>query len=129
MSPSLTPRSACDAAHSERDSPFAKNVRSAVSVSATSMPRSPSTRVRRTFVGDSQSTTQLKATPLRAARPVTRTRSSCSRPMRCWVCAATRSTGDAAEPADEVEVVRGEVLDDADVADAIGERARRARWR
>ena len=29
----------------------------------------------------------------------------------------------AAEPADEVEVVRGEVLDDADVADAVGERA------
>jgi len=29
----------------------------------------------------------------------------------------------ASEPADEVEVVRREVLDDADVADAIGERA------
>ena len=31
--------------------------------------------------------------------------------------------GRAAEPADEVEVVGGEVLDDADVADAVGERA------
>src|SRR3954469_3639346 len=56
------------------------------------MPRSPRTRVRRTFVGESQSTTQLKARWF-SSLPVTRTRSSWSRPMRCWVWAATRSTG------------------------------------
>ena len=48
--------------------------------------------MRRTFVGDSQSTTVLKLTAL-SSRPVTSTRSSCSRPIRCWVCAASRSIG------------------------------------
>ncbi len=48
--------------------------------------------MRRTLVGDSQSTMQLNATPF-SSRPVTSTRSSCSRPMRCWVWAATRSIG------------------------------------
>ena len=102
--------------------PFAKKVRSAVRVSATSMPRSPSTRVRRTFVGDSQSTTQLKLIAF-SRRPVASTMSSCSRSMRCCVCGADALDRRAAEPAHEVEVVGGEVLDDADVADAVGERA------
>ena len=48
--------------------------------------------MRRTFAGDSQSTTQLNDTPL-PRRPVTSTRSSCSRPERCCVSADRRSTG------------------------------------
>ena len=64
-----------------------------MSVSATSMPRSPRTRLWRRFVGVSQSTMQLNGTSERS-RPVTSTRSSCSRPMRCAVWAASVSTGD-----------------------------------
>ena len=78
--------------------------------------------MRRTFVGDSQSTTQLKLTPL---------------PRRAGgqhevLVAAAHAVlglggdaldGRAAQPAHEVEVVGREVLDHADVADAVGERA------
>ena len=99
----------------------AKNVRSAVSVSATSMPRSPSTRVRRTLVGVSQSTIELNAHA--ALEPA-------GDEHEVLVLAAHAVLGlrgdaldrRAAEPADEVEVVGGEVLDDADVAHAVGER-------
>ena len=91
-SPSLTPRSACALDHSEVTLPLRNSVRSAVSVSATSMPRSPRMRLCRRFVGVSQSTMQLNGTS-EARRPVTRTRSSCSRPMRWAVCAARVRTG------------------------------------
>ena len=49
--------------------------------------------------------------------------SSLSRPERCWVWAVSRVYGDPAIHGREVEVVGGEVLDDADVGDARGERA------
>ena len=57
------------------------------------MPRSPSTRVRRTFVGETQSTLHPNVTPL-ASRPVTSTRSSCSRSITWAVWAASEATGE-----------------------------------
>ena len=77
--------------------------------------------MRRTFAGESQSTTVLKLTAL-SSRP--------GDEDEVLVLAAHPVLGlrgealdrRAAEPADEVEVVRGEVLDDADVAHAAGER-------
>ena len=48
--------------------------------------------MRRRFVGVSQSTMQLNGTS-DASRPVTSTRSSCSRPMRWAVCAASGRDG------------------------------------
>src|SRR5947209_2849466 len=52
------------------------------------MPRSPRTRVRRTFVGETQSTARLNAAPDSSA-PLTSTRSSWRRPVRYWVWAAS----------------------------------------
>ena len=86
-------------------------------MSATSIPRSPRTRVWRTLVGEIQLITQLNDCP-----PV-----SCPVNQDGILVGAAHSVlrlggkpGDrrAAEPADEVEVVDAEVLDDADIADA-----------
>ena len=57
------------------------------------MPRSPSTRVRRTLVGESQSTIELKLTPLVSA-PLISTRSSCGRPMRFCVWPESDAIGE-----------------------------------
>ena len=78
--------------------------------------------MRRIFVGVSQSTVMLNATPALQApgdeHEVLVLAAGLVRGLR----------GDdvdrrLAQPADEVEVVRREVLDDADVRDAVGERA------
>ena len=78
--------------------------------------------MRRTFAGDSQSTMQLKLIVVLQAA---------GGEHQVLVLAAHAVLGlgadtldrRAAEPAHEVEVVGSEVLDDADVADAVGERA------
>ena len=57
------------------------------------------------------------------SRPVTATMSSCSRPLRCVVVREDRREAALGEPGGEVDVVGGQVLDDADVGDARRERA------
>jgi hypothetical protein len=92
-----------------------------VSVSATSIPRSPRIRVRRRLVGVSQSTWQLNVT--REARP-----SRGEHEVLVGAAHPVRGLGGdgldrrPAEPAHEVEVVGGQVLDDPDVADPVRER-------
>src|SRR6266508_3020850 len=82
MSPSLTPRKWATSSHAVGTEPLALKVRSACRVSAMNAPRSPVTTATRSFIGESQFTRWLVTVPL-ASRPVTATRSSCSRPLLC----------------------------------------------
>ena len=123
MSPSLTPRSACDRCHPEADGA----VRVEGQVGGQRVGDEHAALAEDRACGAPSSATasrrrELKLTPL-SRRPVTSTRSSCSRPILCCVCAASALDRRGAEPAHEVEVVRREVLDDADVAHAVRERA------
>jgi hypothetical protein len=75
--------------------------------------------VRRTFVGDSQSTLTLNVTPA-ARRPGHEDEVLVLAPHAVLGLRGDALHGRPAEPGHEVQVVGGEVLDDADVADPVG---------